>query len=362
MKKKICLVSSLAVVIGALILIWQHTQKTVPNKAVITTKIETMDQRQQKKILTQYPQVTEALEKVPTIEQLTPVPGLKQTVTFAVATQQSAICDAMTPQGLAVSGDKIFISAYCHDHQHNSVIYVMDRIKKQMIATIPVVGTPHLGGIMYEQKHNNLWLATENGAHASISAISAKTINRWGNQPPKAPVTYDKVLDLPNIPRASLLSYLDPFLVVGYFDKQAGGELALYPFDRKGNLTSLIEEKNSVEGLQPKNQLVTDDTGTIVKKTQGIAYYQHYMFLAQSYGNHASEVYVIDLEHAPAGFTAASAFKKIKFPPYLEQITVEGDRFYAIFESGAKAYRAKTAQRVDHVLELDTKTLLKNHD
>lgn len=34
----------------------------------------------------------------------------------------------MTPQGLTLTENYLLISAYCHDHQHHSVIYVLDRI------------------------------------------------------------------------------------------------------------------------------------------------------------------------------------------------------------------------------------------
>ena len=32
-----------------------------------------------------------------------------------------AVCTTMTPQGLAVTEDYVFVSAYCHAKKHNSV-------------------------------------------------------------------------------------------------------------------------------------------------------------------------------------------------------------------------------------------------
>lgn len=362
MKKKVVLGLLIVVVSGLVIFKWSKSEPKQPQTEELTTEVAVSSQSQQKKTLANYPLVAKALERVPVSEQLTPIPGLKQTVTFNATTGVPELCDDMTPQGLAVSDKEIFISAYCRDHTHNSVIYALQRSNQELLATIPVAGIPHLGGIIYDTDHRNLWLATEKDNHAAVSAISAATINEWGNKAPKGPVNYDQELELPNIPKASLLSYLEPFLVVGYFDKANGGELAMYPFDKKGNPSSLVEKKAQLGGLHDPNQLITTDVNKIVKKTQGIAYFDHYMFLAQSYGNHDSMLYVIDLYHAPHGFTAASAFKKIKFPPYLEQVTVSGDRLLAVFESGAKAYRANTDRRVDHVIQLDVKNLIKNHD
>ena len=50
--------------------------------------------------------------------------------------------------------------------------------------------------------------------------------------------------------------------------------------------------------------------------------------------------------------------KRIKFPPYLEQIVVLEDRLAVLFESGAAAYREKANPVLANVLLLDLATLL----
>ena len=42
-------------------------------------------------------------------------------------TGENEVCQWMTPQGVGFSQDFVFISAYCYDHQHHSIIHVLDR-------------------------------------------------------------------------------------------------------------------------------------------------------------------------------------------------------------------------------------------
>ena len=44
-----------------------------------------------------------------------------------------AMCTTMTPQGLAVTEDYVFISAYCHAKKHNSVIYMINKESHRFI-------------------------------------------------------------------------------------------------------------------------------------------------------------------------------------------------------------------------------------
>ena len=58
------------------------------------------------------------------------IPGLKATQTLLTSEgDMPAMCTTMTPQGLAVTEDYVFVSAYCHAKKHNSVnLYDQQRI------------------------------------------------------------------------------------------------------------------------------------------------------------------------------------------------------------------------------------------
>lgn len=64
------------------------------------------------------------------------IPGLKSTRTVNSKTGQSDICTSMTPQGMDVTEDSIFVSAYCHTKKHNSVLYQIDKKSGRFVKEI----------------------------------------------------------------------------------------------------------------------------------------------------------------------------------------------------------------------------------
>ena len=86
------------------------------------------------------------------------IPGLKSTRTLLTSEcDMPAMCTTMTPQGLAVTEDYVFVSAYCHAKKHNSVIYMIDKESHRFIKEIVLPGQPHVGGLAYDSEHQNLW-------------------------------------------------------------------------------------------------------------------------------------------------------------------------------------------------------------
>ena len=53
-----------------------------------------------------------------------------------------------------------------------------------------------------------------------------------------------------------------------------------------------------------------------------------------------------------------TAESSIRLPEKLEQIYVDGDDLYVLFESAAYSYRASSLVKMDRILKLDLKTLL----
>ena len=79
------------------------------------------------------------------------IPGLKATRTLLTSEgDMPAMCTTMTPQGLAVTEDYVFVSAYCHAKKHNSVIYMINKESHRFIKEIILPGQPHVGGLAYD--------------------------------------------------------------------------------------------------------------------------------------------------------------------------------------------------------------------
>ncbi len=316
---------------------------------------------QQLTILKEYPEVNAALLPADDPKAgMYPIPGLFEGESIALKTGEKSLCHDLTPQGIAMSADKIYISEYCHLHEHHSVVQVIDKKTKKWEKTIVVPGEPHLGGIVYRKEAQQLWLATETNKKASLSLLLTDTLADYDLAEKSQPIRYDMTIPIGDIPKASLLAYLDPFLVVGYFSNKKEGKLAMFPFDTKGDLVSVVTQTQTFDNLGTVDDLNSEDTTHILKKIQGISYWKNYMFMSQSFGNRDSKLYVFDLQDTKGGFNPESAKLVLDFPPYLEQINTDGDSLFAMFESGAKAYRHHTNKNIEYAIQLDIKTLLGN--
>ena len=79
-------------------------------------------------------------------------------------------------RGITASEDCLFISAYCHAHKHNSVIWVLDKASGEFVKEIVLEGRPHVGSLAYDGDHGNLWICAQENGLAMSNCISADTI------------------------------------------------------------------------------------------------------------------------------------------------------------------------------------------
>lgn len=340
----------LVLVVGSVILF-------SPDNLLQHKKQETMNNNQSKKeqlaILNQYPSIANILETEDSAS-LIPIPGLKATKTFNDKGKVS-ICDAMTPQGLTLSDDYLLISAYCHDHLHHSVIYVLDGHSHELLRTAVLMDTSHAGGLGFDANKNNVWVSTTGG----VAAITLSDILTYEIED-KRPVRYYDNNLLLNINRSSVMTVFNNFLIVGNFKKQTNGKLTLYAIDQSGKLSNSLriptDETNSANPLYYTSETLS------INKIQGIAFYQNYVLLSQSYGKQNSKLYIFDKAQNKGNLKISEATYTIEFPPYLEQITVKDGYLYAVFESGAKAYRHKTSKVVDYIIRIPFDELLNQEE
>ena len=274
------------------------------------------------------------------------VPGLKKASTLNLK-NESVDCPSMTPQGLTLTEKYLLISAYCHDHRHSSVIYVLDRVTGLRIKTIVLPDLPHAGGLAYDPRHQKIWISNSAGKHAAVTTISLEDVEKYTEG--AGPITYQQKFTLKELPRASAITYDHGFLVVALFALNTVGKVACYPIDDHGNLTD-----------PSNNALVESPFGALAipQKIQGVTFYKNFLLLSQSWGKQPGQIFVFDIQHTTDFSDLNQAIKIIATPPYLEQIYVEGDHLFALFESGASAYRKKTSFVMKEVLQLDLTALL----
>ena len=304
--------------------------------------------------LKRYPSVRQAwLAAGAKREAVLLVPGLKE-ATAAVATTATAKaetrlhkhadqCQAMTPQGLAVSEDYLFISAYCSQQEHHSQLYIIERTSGRHLKTVVLPKRPHVGGLVFDRATQMLWLTITGKGMGRVACVSLQALlEDETNQP----IAYQQVIELAGITHSSYLAADGGELVSGTFALKQGGVVANYP------LSVLSDSgRKAPPRIKPRKRRVT----TTKVQIQSIAFTTEYMLLARSFGPGSAELWVFSKDATV--LTRKHALRRIKFPHYLEQIVVEKGQLYCLFESGAWAYRQKGGS-IDEVVVLDLATLL----
>lgn len=94
------------------------------------------------------------------------------------------------------------------------------------------------------------------------------------------------------------------------------------------------------------------DYSTISEQAQGMAFYNDKLLLSHSFGILPSRIVFYEQSDKRLYVNENSA-RSYRMPEMIEQIVVEGDELYVLFESGAYAYRGYAGNVVDRVLKLN---------
>lgn len=283
------------------------------------------------------------------------IPGLVSTKSYNFKTKKYDTADSMTPQGLAVAGKYLLITAYDGAHEHASVIYVIDKKTGKYLKTIQVQGRPHLGGIAYDPRAKNVWVTGSLGESSALMSFPVNEVKRY-DEKQHIPIKYNNRISIPTIERASTVTYYDNQLFVGFFNMYGHGRVASYPIARSGKNKNTItnNEIKSVSGSiswsDPSGEASMD------KQIQGIAIYDDKIFLSQSYGSGDSKLYIFP-STALNALDEKNAELVITMPPYLEQITAYKGQLLCVFESGSKIYAKPSIMVMDRILSMNINAL-----
>lgn len=265
-----------------------------------------------------------------------------------------AICTSMTPQGLCVVGKYLLISAYCYTKTHNSVIYVLNKDTQEFVKEVVLDGIPHTGGLAYDKEHQMIWVSTYRNGKASASCFSFKALERYDLEEVKGPITYTYEYDLYTLERDSFMTYADGYLYVGYFSVKTNGVVQKFKIDKNGGLAT----KSGISIGVRKKIALPEEIKEIPKKIQGIAIYQDKILMTQSYGLTKSSLFVHNDSDSMYRTDGNSTVNKISMPQKVQQIYIDGNELYVLFESAAYAYRAQPLPKVDRVLKLKLSAVL----
>lgn len=276
------------------------------------------------------------------------IPGLKYTRTFLSAQgSKKAVCTSMTPQGLAITPEYVLISAYCHTGKHNSVIYVINKETHRFIKEVILPGRPHVGGLAYDEEHNMLWYSSNVNGIAQAVSIKMDVLQNYNYTENNMPVQTNQICSLYGIMRDSFMAFYKGCLYVGCFNKYTESNIARFSVDGEGNLINTFDKTLGMNF----EMAVPLDYSTISEQAQGMAFYNDKLLLSHSFGILPSRVVFYEQSDKRLYVNENSA-RSFRFPEMIEQIVVEGDDLYVLFESGAYAYRGYTGNVVDRVLKL----------
>ena len=281
---------------------------------------------------------------------LIPIPGLSYTDT--VSKDNSLLietCTTMTPQGLVVTDNYIYVSAYCYTHEHNSVIYQIDRKTNKFIKTIVLPDTSHVGGLAYDTQNKVLWIATKkyntskkDTTLSTVSCITQDVIDNYDFKTIKQPIRYNETFQTA-FTNTSFMTYYNGYLYTGLFSKD----------ENNSSLTAKLKilENGTTLETEPINYYY------IPSYVQGMAFLDNKILFSRSFGYKPSEIIVYDYSEDRIDYVNTEPLKVITTYPMLEQVYPYNDELYMIFESTAYAYRYTPGIKIDHIVNLNKKIL-----
>lgn len=297
-------------------------------------------------VLRKYPELYFAFKHSRLKHSLINIPGMLKTQTLKMENKEVEDCYHMTPQGLAITKEHIFISAYCHNHKHQSVIYMLDKKNGKYLKTIILKNRTHAGGLVYDQIDNCLWVSAVSKEHGRVAAVPMKNLYDYllNNRHAQA-VEYSLILDFPGVSQASFITIENEHLYAGSFNLAKNGAVTNASLDERGERKLDASEIHTV---------------TLPPKIQGIVFYKDYCLLSESFGPVNSKIMIFSNDQFYNGsLNEKQAIRIIKAPPYLEQLSVYGHHLYAVFESSAASYRDKTTRFIPYVITFHLPTLFR---
>lgn len=273
------------------------------------------------------------------------IPGLERTLSLN-NDQNPDSCLEMVPQGLCLTDEYLLISAYCHDHKHNSVIYVLNRRTHKYIKTIVLEGKPHAGSIAWDAKYRHVWVTTGSTNKASASYLRIRDIDKYDFKKTGKALPYAYTARLTELTRNSFMTCFDNSLYAGTFTlDEPTMRLQQFDFVSAGHLAN--------------GKVSAEIAGSMIigQQCQGIAMNDQYVFLTFSYGPYIPSTLCVYRKNQTR-FLKSDAIRTFILPPCLEQPWVEDDTLYLMWESAARCFRNEQITHIDRVISLNVKKLM----
>ncbi len=264
------------------------------------------------------------------------------------------ICSAMIPQGVCTADQYILITAYCgadkyrdslrhvgahstnkkilaqeKDHvTHNSVIYVLAKSSGRYLTTIVLPDQNHVGGIAFDGE--NIWIAKSTDNELSVLPKSVIDAAVLSGEKSYTVGCYAKNISVSS--KASFVYTYDGQIWIGVCTSKDVGLGMVRGYDIEGSLEAGDLSLRQVHQLS----VPAYANGAAMAEMDG----KLYLAVNVNKGrlkNGSVELFCVTLsEDEMKGETSFVSSRQL--PPLPEDICVDGDKVYTIFEAGAAAY------------------------
>ena len=253
------------------------------------------------------------------------------------------------PQGITVMNDYVLVTSYDYYKDKNSIVCVYDK-DGNLVNRCVLNNKAHVGGITYDKDNDLVWITSYYGL------IDAYNSGDFLYDTDIEPLYKDIMVgdNLPNyrypwLDTASFVTYYNGYLYVGNFSLNNQGMVKRY--------TIKIDDN--------KLTLRYIDSFNIPDMVQGITFYnkddKEYIIFSRSYGqDESSALQIFRYDENIRDYKDKSLVNvTYKMDPMLEQVVVDGNNLYTLFELNAKPYKLVQDKDYDSVPVLDTDELVK---
>lgn len=270
------------------------------------------------------------------------IPGMPETKENDY-TNNYIFSESQCPQGICLTDEYVLITSYSEEEDCLGELMVFDIDTGEYLLTLGMDSLSHLGGIAFDGE--NVWVCNSN--NNTIERISYDFIELMASENKKEFVDATEVVDVYNVKnKPSCITYYGGRLWIATHTMIWDSKVVAYYYN------------SNLNELKPLNKY------KIPSKVQGISFDREgHVYLSTSYGRNISSYLKIYSSLIEMSSNPGEPDKIIEMPPGSEEIDVQDDGLYVLFESAGEKYLEGTDGKgfcispIDKLLIIDIESL-----